>query len=591
MKRARVKNNEAWQHDVVGDQSRVDRVFNELKTNKWQDHVIVGELPLAMCPDHPWSPFIYFLANGDLDCAKHFLVGLPPTVDRNRLFKDYVGCTGRTPFNVCVRYGHLECAKWVLRHDPNAFDQSFDVLQQAAAVDLELFIWVLSIAKVQLSGSRIAQIYDACKDRPYKLEVFSYLQSSPAYSSKSLVVAGTRDDALLIQQLVAAKTVIFDTDFDVQRDVDGMRWYNIIRHSQSVSMFSYSQLQQCMIVAVMVNNTDFVRLLLRLNQSLVHNKDEPDDHCQPLWRAVMAQAIKRNEASVEIASILLEAGASPFLYDKNNVCMRDCLWLKRWRSRDRNLPYYYTNFELDDNRVRMIGILQHYMSKWTPDRFFKFPVEVRDSVKTFLLCNMRLRSAGKPWLIRDCLHLVFAQLAVSITYGTDTLKASMSNSKMTIPVIASFFPDEPRLTRKRKAVLVDMMVQKKLALDETLDSEAKLAAQLPQVIGCLQCVEQDTSIVIPNPTVRPWITVGRIAARDIGVKIDMSFDDRRVSRWHFSIRFNLTLKKWEINVKGVNGVKLGETNLVHNEWTEILPPYRFMIPGTNLSFVLHPSIK
>lgn len=579
-----------WEHDhVIGDQSRVDRVFKGLKTNKWRDHVIAGAMPLAMCPDHPWSPFVYFLANGDLDCAKHFLLRLPPTVDRNRLFKDHVGCIGRTPFNVCVRYGQLECAKWVLRHDPNAFDQNFDILQQAAAIDLELFLWVLSITKdkemVLLSSSRIARIYDACNDRPYKLELFSYLQSPPAYSSKSLVIAGTRDDAPLIQQLVATKPVIFDTDF-MRNSAPGV-WYNIIRHSQSVSMFSESQLRQCMISAVNYNHVELVRLLLRFNQNLVYNEDE-DDEEQPLWRAIM---YVQSDASVEIASILLEAGASPFLYDKNNVCIRDCIWLKRWRSWNKSRQNYrYLNFEFDEDRVRRIGILQHYMSKWTPDRFFKFPGEVRDSVKTFLLCNMRFRSTGKPWLIRDCLHLVFLQLAVSITYGADTLKKSISNSKMTIPIIASFFPNEPRMTRKRKAVLVDMMVQKKSALDDTLDLEAKIAAQLPQVIGCLQCVERDTSIVIPNPTVRPWITVGRIGARDIGVKIDMSFEDRRVSRWHFSVRFNLTLKKWEIYVKGINGVKVGETNLTHNEWIEILPPYQFMIPGTDLSFVIHPSM-
>lgn len=111
----------------------------------------------------------------------------------------------------------------------------------------------------------------------------------------------------------------------------------------------------------------------------------------------------------------------------------------------------------------------------------------------------------------------------------------------------------------------------------------------------LQGAEFELAIV--NPEAQPWINIGRSFVKHPkgGASLDMDLSsvqfNRRISRLHATIRFNTLDSRWEVQVRGRNGLEIDrgtiagpETCLPGNSWIVLPPSLSFRMPFANLSF-------
>jgi len=105
---------------------------------------------------------------------------------------------------------------------------------------------------------------------------------------------------------------------------------------------------------------------------------------------------------------------------------------------------------------------------------------------------------------------------------------------------------------------------------------------------------------IVNPATQPWVNIGRSFVKHPkgGATLDMDLSpvefNRRISRLHATIRFNVLDRRWEVQIRGRNGIEIDrgtlsgpELCLPSNHWLPLPSSLAFRMPFANLSFQLY----
>lgn len=291
-----------------------------------------------------------------------------------------------------------------------------------------------------------------------------------------------------------------------------------------------------------------------------------------------------NDTTIKITSILLENGDSPFLYDDEGNRLAELVWCNRYINSQNVLAYvdYYTL----EHTQRVYSLLVAAMKKWSRKIHFKFPPRFKKIVMCFLLVNRRLRATRRAYICKDVMGIIFSWLAIADADDEFYLRQTLRSFK--VRDIKSISSDKHLVEVKgkgKKQQLINRLLKFHKASnieDRKIQSCAKL---LPEVIGRLTATETTTrktfKLDIPHPHIQPWVHIGR--SHDTittGICIDMDLSGiihaRKVSRYHFSVKYNITTSRWAVKISGRNGLQIDTGNvsipactITSNEWIDL----------------------
>lgn len=102
-----------------------------------------------------------------------------------------------------------------------------------------------------------------------------------------------------------------------------------------------------------------------------------------------------------------------------------------------------------------------------------------------------------------------------------------------------------------------------------------------------------------NPSVQPWVNIGRSFVKHPkgGATLDMDLSavplNRRISRLHATLRYHVPAARWEVQVRGRNGLELDDGHpggprlvLPSPHWLTLGGGRVFRMPFANLAFEL-----
>ena len=469
---------------------------------------------MQTCTDHPWAPIHQAILRGDF-------AGLGEHVDS---IDELGGCSSYSPLLLAIVTGQLEMCKWIWARQTRKYDRGVILDRAVYSRQIELIRWASTI------------------DLPYENDLLLYnmwngvtldtasavAQLGPACASVGLAHAASRGKRAIVEAILPHANLYEDhyTAF--------IRASN--RYVEAMTMIPNGRvrvkLSLLLLHAVQVSSVHLCRRLFEDGARVERIPHYPDWE-QHLWVATLNFG---SDASYEIVKMLLERGqASPWLYDARGTRLLEALWSRVWHIGSGSRMRSY--FIIEENRIRLVRLLQRSMEKWTPARHAIFPPDFRNRVKTLLMCM--------PGLMRDMRHLIIRELAVAES------KISFEQFRNVDLVESLRLHKAPVPRKRRKTELIRNAVSTYRMEDSVVGWSDGL------VVGKLDMYYLDNHIKQIN-LVTPWTSLGRAEL------IDSPF----ISRHHFMIRRSFW-GTWQIRVCGKNGLIVNERRVFPDSgWIE-----------------------
>jgi len=594
---------------------RIELLLEHLDVEGPWMHAAQGEPPCE------WTSFFSLPFDPATECSKHtlhaiHLAAAAGDADAVHALGDHYGravvgvkggCQERMPLLAALRYGHLELARWLWTHmvsEERAYCTHDAVSMLRVALRSEradIFSWVFVERDVYpdmrdiVDGDRgtvfktlhkMIVVLDDNNTEPARLASV-LLTRCPWFASMALLVAAAHAWKGVLARLCAMGATL---------GADDMDWAAVFFAPDVFTKLLRLLLEMRV---PMTFPPDVVRHAVRttnveLLQLFIEHGAPIDAYA--VWALCVESA--SDNAVIMVRMLLERAGASPFAYDKRGVRLLDVLWARRYWATRTTLSHI--NVVVDDNLWRLRALVRRAMCRWTPVRHPLFPIPFRTTVRTLLLCNNRM---GVRRLPRDLLHVLCQWLAVAEADDPRTLERSLAT--LTCNGLRDVLEDNdvtPVRKGARKQVLLDAVVTAKHEVDGSIRRVWEAARTLPAIIGRLVCTDTRTgdvavAIDIARPTEeRPWINVGRLFVKRDKASAPLDMDlahiefNRRISRLHVTVRFNVQTRTWQARVHGRNGidVDVGHIDGPHHyapasRWIDV-PRLAFLMPFASLAF-------
>lgn len=656
-----------WEVDEVdsSESSRVAQLVELVGSLDWPADVsclLRGEVHrlLRSCSDHPWCAIHTAAMMGDINAVR----GMVAAFGATSMTQWKAGCSGRTPLLVAVKSGQLDVAKYLWRVGGESCGQPMQKGRLATfgvrSMKVEVAKWAMERDPIhQLDSEQLYKMFSVALSAPdpeTKAQLAMLLgQQGERIASVGMACAGARQCHEAMEALVSQGAKLLEKEYLHMLEVLPPGTFIemlkcILKHSKSNNTSSVLQVKGSTLLrhAVVVGSPDLMRLLLdrgcrcevirdynnnnnnhhhlSLSNSPVGSDEEDDDPKvwdDALWCCCMGVPVGHPHAerlklgtdhSVELAEMLLREGdATPYLSDARGNRLLEALWCGYWWSPNNRKHPLRPRFELEDNRLRLMLVVQQWMGTWSPRRHRLFPSPFRQRVRTLLLCNQRLRKTRVSWWLPKDLMMILAQwLSVAEAQSNEELRKALQSFTMThiLTVLSEKGMDheQPKKKRKKKE-LVDMALKAKEEDAQHARLLQQTATTLPPIIGRLVGREERSGetfcLDIVNPCTQPWVNIGRsfIKHPKGGATLDMDLSpvefSRRISRLHATIRYNVIACMWEVQIRGRNGIEIDRGAL---QGPEVLLPSHawiplpaasdpsFRMPFAHLSFTLHDLI-
>ena len=585
---------------------------------------------LRTCPEHPWPEFHIAIMVGDLDAARALVssCGTPILFLQGGCSgRTPLMVALRAGQYQAARWIWRRLPNAVKQLHRTELMGAWKLLALTVrGANMALLAWLLEevipdVARVtaqDLHGREdiyklISAVFSKQEDEASCVAAISLLCRTPYLRSIALIVSSMKQCDAVARMLVACGTTVRASDREyLLAAMPPGSYVAMIRHlfSAGADLRHLPHPRQLIMHAIVAGSPELLEIVLSKGalhapreqvaaQELVEDLDEleeleeaadPDDTrlsdhgavwMEPLWTACLGVPPMKEgsiwsrikvgtDHAVKMARLLLLHGASPFLLDGKGNRLVDALWCGSWwphSSNSRN-ALVRPQFELEDNRLRLVREVKRAMCWWTPARHKLFPVSFRSAAFQFLLCNQRHRRSGQPFLPRVLIHVLMGWIAIAEAADETALRRALLsfNVNHLKSVLVEHGRDRRQVGKARKTVLVDLALQAKMEDEEATRRELQQAQALPSIIGRLVGRDEKSGrtfeLDIVSPATQPWINIGRsfIKHPKGGATLDMDLSEveynRRISRLHATLRFNVHTLDWEVQVRGRNGLEL-----------------------------------
>lgn len=590
-----------WQSNVVEESARerCNAVLIAIAERKGIGHLLDPpfELPVsATCDLHTVSPMATAAMAGDVNALRAIFQVTP-----KELFV-VSGCAIQTPGGHAVLNGNLDAARWIWMHCQFSLLKVHGFVQTVARQgNAPMLQWLFSLGPSSSSAIQMISIWRnllQCVNVSDRMECAVLVASlGKRFASLGLALSGAFNDVPLMSCLIKSGASVRSLDYEYMRVT-----LKLVESIQMIYNLSISHIEETagtiLKHAIQLGSPMCVQKLLQ--DGVVPHIPNTEDWQQPLWVACTGLRDNGTDHSVDIVNLLLQSGAKAWLHDARGTRLKDVIQTGYWFiTGPRYESMQHAFFSFPENQQRMAYSLKKSMLHWTPWRHFMFSPAFHRQCKSFLMCNYRLRTMGQSWLIRDVLFIVFEWLAVSVTNDNAPFENSLGHLKKTqLEALVKTTPIRKKILKRE---LVQTAVAEHVNEEERRVRRRFVSETLPEIIGRIECRLQDGTVLsyqIPRPNEKPWVNIGRAYTMHPGKGAFADFNlhsvphNRRISRLHVSLRFNVMVSVWEIRVHGQNGIKMGEENLIiaSNQWLWLPKTLVFEIPVCNLTFQVFSNV-
>lgn len=577
--------------DVI-DEGERDRCATLVETaEKSQSiwHLLNPPFPvprMTECELHTLHPMHLAAMAGDVNALRALFTLYPEELSTAS------GCPMKTPCGYAILYGRVDAARWLWRYEDTVLQDIVPYIERAAVQgNCPMLQWLLSLRPVTNVRSEISGIWfglNQCTSVVDRIECARLLSSmSNSVAGIGLCVAAAYSDLPVMRELIGNGVRVLAADYVYMRGT--LPNVYVIQMLFHLSIYHINQESGVLLTDAIITGSPMcvARLLQDGAKTCISNAP---DSIQPLWIACTGNG---TDHSVDIIHLLLKAGATPWLYDIRGSRLTDVVQTGYWFiNGSRHESIQHAHFAFQENRHRIADTLKQHMSHWTPRRHAMFSSAFQKQSFTFLLCNHRLRETGQSWLIRDVLYLIFEWLAVAETFDRVPLEQALGRLKKThLESIVQTLPAKKTLKRHLIQTALDEQDQE----DTRRVRRRIISESLPETIGRIECRLSNGTILsynVPRPSDKPWVNMGRAYVNDPskGAFADFNLhsvpNNRRVSRLHVSLCFNVIASVWEIRVHGRNGIVFEPDTLLRasDEWIRLPSSLVFKIPSCDLIF-------
>lgn len=583
-----------WQSDLIDENARerCDMLLDAVERDDPEESI--GHLfnppfvvpRMTQCELHTLEPMHLAAMAGDLNALRALFTRYPEQLST------LSGCPRKTPCGYAVLYGRLDAARWLWQHDDTVLQNLVPYIERAAFQGhCPMLQWLLSLRPVTKVRSEISEIWSGlikCTSVSDRIECALLLSSmSNSIAGIGLCVAAAYSDLPIMRELIGHGVRVLAADYVYMRGaLDNVYVIQILFH---LSIHHINQPSGVLLADAIITGSPMcvARLLQDGAETCIRNAH---DSIQPLWIACTGRG---TDHSVDIIHLLLGAGAKPWLYDIRGSRLTDVVQTGYWFIMSlRHESIQHAHFTFQENRHRIAYTLKQHMSHWTPRRHAMFSSAFQKQSFTFLLCNHRLRETGQSWLIRDVLYLIFEWLAVAETFDRAPFEHALGRLKKT-HLESIVQTQTAKKTLKRD--LIQTALEEQEQEDDRRVRRRIISESLPEIIGRIECRVRNGTVLsynVPRPNDKPWVNMGRAYVNDPskGAFADFNLhsvpNNRRVSRLHVSLCFNVIASVWEIRVHGKNGIIFEPDTLLRasEEWIRLPSSLVFQIPFCDLQF-------
>jgi hypothetical protein len=462
-------------------------------------------------------------------------------------------------FNAAVRMGNLDACKAILATYPwVAGTDNFGLmgarflhaLRMAAwRKHIDVLRWLLwlpvSLPLFQYtdtSRADISLIMECLADREMEERFAEFL--SPHGYTGGLLEAGRRKLVWFSRTLFARGHVL---QIRTEHHVSPLKVISkvvpfLVVACQSLECVRQFSDNDILVSAVCSSNIEALTLMLQLGCS----PNNGSDMQRAIWCCVTDHRPWRRHHMVKL---LLDAGASPFLYDARDTLLLDCVTAGYWWALEARCVQI--GFTASHEHAEIVTLLRRAMGAWTPARHHMFPAGFRARVRCLLLCNQWAKGS-RLWIPRDLMYLLISHTAMAEVTHRDPRVLDRFLKRHLEATVAEAIPQalQPKKTARKRVyqeLLLGAADAREAAYQRTFSGAPAIVGKLSVTTG-ENLVEHD----IPNPLTPGMreLSVGRRSTHaDHMAHIILEGADHNISRIHFILRVNQD-RQWQVRVTG-----------------------------------------